>query len=109
MRLLLNCVTTSLHLRFSGSVLRTDLPDQQLRLHCTLFFSLFVLKACVTFCRIAKIVCDFLVSHDKFLKHVCAHWKTKIIFGSSLQQNLNALITCHHGMESCGELRVMAF
>ena len=83
MRLLLNCVTTSLHLRFSGSVLRTDLPDQQLRLHCTLFFSLFVLKVCVTFCRIAKIVCDFLVSHGKFLKNVCGHWKTKIIFGST--------------------------
>ena len=31
MRLLLNCVTASLHLRFSGSVLRTDLPNQQLR------------------------------------------------------------------------------
>ena len=68
MRLLLNCVTTSLHLRFSGSVLRTDLPDQQLRLHCTLFFSLFVLKVCVTLSRIAKMVCDFLVSHGKFLK-----------------------------------------
>ena len=73
MRLLLNCVTASLHLRFSGSVLRTDLPDQQLRRHCTLFFRLFVLKVCVTLCRIAKMACDFLVSHGKFLKNVCGH------------------------------------
>ena len=73
MRLLLNCVTASLHLRFSGSVLRTDLPDQQLRRHCTLFFRLFVLKACVTLCRIAKMACDFLVSHGKFLKNVCGY------------------------------------
>ena len=70
MRLLLNGVTASLHLRFSGSVLRTDLPDQLLRLYCTLFFSLFVLKVCVT---LAKMVCDFLVSHGKFLKNVCGH------------------------------------
>ena len=73
MRLLLNGVTASLHLRFSGSVLRTDLPDQQLRRHCTLFFRLFVLKVCVTLCRIAKMACDFLVSHGKFLKNVCGH------------------------------------
>ena len=73
MRLLLNGVTASLHLRFSGSVLRTDLPDQQLRLHGTLFFRLVVLKVCVTLCRIAKMACYFLVSHGKFLKNVCGH------------------------------------